>query len=334
MLIDRFGRVHDYLRISLTETCNLRCSYCMPDEFQTELHQSRRMSAEEIDQFAKIFIDLGVKKIRLTGGEPLVRKDARQIIRTLSKYSSAENNCEAVKLTITTNGVFVHDFIDEFKNANIHSVNVSLDSLMPERFEAITKRNYFHQVVSNIHLLLQNNFHVKVNVVVMKGVNDDELIDFVQWTRDYPIHVRFIEFMPFDGNHWNKEKVFPYKEMLDRISAFYEVMPLENEKHDTAKKFKVVGFEGTFAVISTMSAPFCSDCNRLRLTADGKMKNCLFSKGEVDLLTPLRKGENIKQLILDCLYLKHESLGGQFSPVDLPSETHPLENRSMIAIGG
>ena len=334
MLIDRFGRTHDYLRISLIETCNLRCTYCMPEEFQASLHQSQRMTAEEIHSLAKIFIDLGVKKIRLTGGEPLIRKDARQIIRSLSQYTSSEKNSGSVNLAITTNGIYIHDFLDDFKEANIRSVNISLDTLIPERFEAITKRNYFHRVMSNIHLLLQHNFHVKVNAVVMKGVNDDELVDFVQWTRDFPVHVRFIEFMPFDGNRWKKEKVISCKEILDRISNYYEVVPLEKEKNGTAKKFKVLGFEGTFAVISTMSAPFCSDCNRMRLTADGKMKNCLFSKEEIDLLTPLRKGEDVKQFIIDCLNSKHESLGGQFSPDDLPSETHPIENRSMITIGG
>jgi cyclic pyranopterin phosphate synthase len=300
----------------------------MPEEFQPELQHSKRMTVQEIETLASVFIGLGVKKIRLTGGEPLVRKDARQIIRYLSKYSGNVN------LTITTNGVFVHDFLDDFKNANIKSVNVSLDTLMPDRFSSITKRNFFHRVVSNIHLLLQHNFHVKVNVVVMKGVNDDEIIEFVQWTRDYPIHVRFIEFMPFDGNRWKSEKVFTLKEILDRIRNYYEVIPLENEKHETAKKFKVLGFEGTFAVISTMSAPFCGDCNRLRLTADGKIKNCLFGKEEIDLLTPLRKGEDVTKFILECVDRKHESLGGQFTPTDLPSETHPIENRSMITIGG
>lgn len=335
MLVDRFGRVHDYLRISLIETCNLRCTYCMPEEIQhaSFLH-TQRMTAEEIDAFAKIFVDLGVKKIRLTGGEPLVRKDARKIIRSLSKYSSAEKKSDAVTLAITTNGIFIHDFLDEFKNANIRSVNVSLDTLIPERFEAITKRNYFHRVLSNIHLLLQHNFHVKVNVVAMKGVNDDELIDFVQWTRDFPIHVRFIEFMPFEGNQWKKEKVISCKEIIERVSNYYEVVPLEKEKNGTAKKFKVLGFEGTFAVISTMSAPFCVDCNRMRLTADGKMKNCLFSKDEIDLLSPLRRGEDVKQFILDCLHSKQASLGGQFTTDDLPSESHPIKNRSMISIGG
>ena len=334
MLTDQFGRIHDYLRISLIETCNLRCSYCMPEEFQTTLHHSQRMSADEINELAKSFIELGVRKIRLTGGEPLVRKDARQIIRQLSRFTLASIYSQPIKLAITTNGIFVNDFIDDFKAANIHSVNISLDTLMPDRFEAITRRNYFHLVLSNIHLLLQNNFHVKVNVVVMKGVNDDEITDFVHWTRDYPLHIRFIEFMPFDGNRWKKEKVFPYKEILERIHADFEVMALENEKHATAKKFKVIGFEGTFAVISTMSAPFCSDCNRLRLTADGKMKNCLFGKDEMDLLTPLRKGEDVKQFIMDCLHHKHASLGGQFSPENLPSDKHPIQNRSMITIGG
>jgi len=328
MLTDRFGRIHDYLRISLTDTCNFRCTYCMPGE-EAGFHHGQRMSAGEISELAKIFVDLGVKKIRLTGGEPLMRKDAKQIIQQLSDFSHRD-----VQLAITTNGVFVHDYLDAFKEAGIRSVNISLDSLIPERFEAITKRNYFHRVVSNIHLLPQHGFHVKVNMVVMKGVNDDELSDFVQWTRDYPLHIRFIEFMPFDGNQWKKEKVFHYPEILQNIRHHYEVIALENKKHSTAKKFKVLGFEGTFAIISTMSAPFCGDCNRLRLTADGKMKNCLFSKEESDLLTPLREGKDVKQQIVDCLWGKHEALGGQFTPVDLPSENHPLQNRSMIAIGG
>lgn len=306
----------------------------MPEEFQSTLHLSQRMTAEEIDQLAKNFIEMGVRKIRLTGGEPLIRKDARQIIRHLSKFTCSTGISPQVILAITTNGIFVREFIEDFKAANILSVNISLDTLMPERFEAITRRNYFHQVLSNIHLLLQHNFHVKVNMVVMKGVNDDEITDFVHWTRDYPLHIRFIEFMPFDGNRWKKEKVFSYKEILERIQADFDVMALENEKHATAKKFKVIGFEGTFAVISTMSAPFCSDCNRLRLTADGKMKNCLFGKDEVDLLTPLRKGEDVKQFIMDCLHHKHASLGGQFSPENFPSDEHPIQNRSMITIGG
>ncbi len=298
----------------------------MPEDFTFPSSiPAHYMMAEEIEQITEVFVKMGVKKIRLTGGEPLVRKDAKSIIERLSKYTSANN--DSLKLTITTNGILADRFIDTFKNANIGSVNMSLDSLIPERFEAITKRNYFHKVVSNMHLLLQNNFHVKLNVVVMKGVNDDEIIDFIQWTRDYPLHVRFIEFMPFKGNEWNKDKLISFQEMFDRVNHFFEVIPLEHEAHDTAKKFKVLGYEGTFAFINTMSAPFCGDCNRIRLTADGKLKNCLFSKGEVDLLTSLRKGENIEQLIISSIQQKHEKWGGQ--------QLYELtENRSMIAIGG
>jgi len=284
------------------------------------------MTAHEIFTITKIFIELGIKKIRLTGGEPLVRKDAKKIIESLSEFSNHRNNSE-IKFTITTNGILVHDYLNIFQKANIHSVNMSLDTLIPDRFEAITKRNYFHKVVSNMHLLLQNNFHVKLNVVVMKGVNDDELTDFIQLTRDFPLHIRFIEFMPFAGNEWNKNKLVSFKEMFDQVSHFFEIVPLENGKHDTAKKFKVLGYEGTFAFINTMSEPFCSECNRIRLTADGKIKNCLFSKGEIDLLTPLRNGKDIRKLIISSIENKHEKWGGQ--------ELFELtENRSMIAIGG
>ncbi len=328
MLIDKFGRVHDYLRISLTESCNLRCKYCMPEDYTFPASLPKHyMTADEIDRIAKIFIDLGINKIRLTGGEPLVRKDAKHIFELLSKYSSLELNDNPIKLTITTNGILVHQFIDVFKKVNLHSVNLSLDTLMPDRFEAITKRNYFHKVLSNMHLLLQNNFHVKLNVVAMKGVNDDELTDFIQLTRDFPLHVRFIEFMPFQGNEWNKNKLISFKEMFDHASHYFEIVALENEKHDTAKKFKVLGHEGTFAFINTMSEPFCSDCNRIRLTADGKLKNCLFSKGEIDLLTPLRNGEDIIPLIVSSIEGKHQKWGGQ----ELFDHS---ENRSMIAIGG
>ncbi|MFI5221237.1 MAG: GTP 3',8-cyclase MoaA [Bacteroidia bacterium] len=327
MLIDSFGRIHNYLRISLTESCNLRCKYCMPEDYTfPKSLPAHYMTADEIFEITKIFIALGVKKIRLTGGEPLVRKDAKKIIESLSEFSSPENNPE-IKLTITTNGILVHDFLSTFRKANIRSVNMSLDTLIPERFEAITKRNHFHKVVSNMHLLLQNNFHVKLNVVVMKGVNEDELTDFIQLTRDFPLHVRFIEFMPFAGNEWNKNKLVSFKEMLDQVSHFFEIVPLENERHDTAKKFKVLGHEGTFAFINTMSEPFCGDCNRIRLTADGKIKNCLFSRGEIDLLTPLRNGKDIRELIISSIENKKEKWGGQ--------ELFELtENRSMTAIGG
>ena len=327
MLADKFNRVHDYLRISLTDKCNLRCSYCNPVDMPKGYFAGLpRMTAEEIDQIVSVFVIEGVKKIRLTGGEPLVRKDAREIIGRLSKYP--------VELAISTNGVFIHEYLDTFKQAGIKSVNVSLDSLNREIFFFITKRDEFNRIMDNIHLLLLHDFHVKINVVVMKNINDNELIDFIEWTRDFPLHVRFIEFMPFAGNQWSREKVFSYHEILKLISLNFDFLKLPDEKHDTAKKYFVPNHKGTFAIISTMSEPFCNGCNRMRLTTDGKMKSCLFSKSEVDILGALRNGLDIVPLIKQCVSDKEEFLGGQFTSVSENVDASKINNRSMINIGG
>lgn len=322
MLTDRFGRIHDYLRISLTDVCNLRCTYCMP-EHPDFSPKEKLMQTPEVISLAQLFVSLGVRKIRLTGGEPLVRKDIAEIISGLSQFR--ENGLE--ELTLTTNGIFLHEHMESLRHAGVRSVNVSLDTLLPERFTAITKRDHFHRVVSNIHLLLENQFNVKVNMVVMKGVNDDEVIDFIQWTRDYPLHVRFIEFMPFSGNKWQDKRLIRSAELLQRVNSFLEVEPLVNKKHDTSRAYKVLGYTGTFAFISTMSEPFCGDCNRLRLTADGKMKNCLFSKGEIDLLGALRSGQEVRSLVTQSLAQKEEKWGGQ-------ALFGVTENRPMVSIGG
>ena len=168
----------------------------------------------------------------------------------------------------------------------------------------------------------------------MKGLNDDELLDFVNWTKDTPVHVRFIEFMPFQGNKWTSNKVLTWQQMLQIIEAQYSFIKLKDDAHDTTKKYMVPGHAGTFAMISTMSAPFCSTCNRMRLTADGKMKNCLFSKAETDLLTALRKGEDVAPLILQSIQAKAEALGGQFTNDFEHIDASAIQNRSMITIGG
>jgi cyclic pyranopterin phosphate synthase len=284
------------------------------------------MQPSEIDTIAGMFVKMGVKKIRLTGGEPLVRKEAAQIIKTLSKYP--------VDLTLTTNGSRTHEFIPVFKDAGIRSVNVSLDTLNAEKFFTVTRRPHFQQVWDNIQRLIREDFHVKVNVVMMRGLNEDEIIDFIRWTKEQPVHIRFIEFMPFSGNHWERDKVISYQEILETIASQFDFVKLLDDVNATAKKFKVYNHEGTFAIISTMSAPFCSTCNRMRLTADGKMKNCLFSKGEVDLLTAFRNGEDIMPLIEQCVIEKEESLGGQFTSDFQNLDAAALTNRSMIRIGG
>ncbi len=326
MIVDGFNRAHNYLRISLTDNCNLRCFYCMPTEDYAFTPASRLMQADEIEAIAKIFVSQGVNKIRLTGGEPLVRKDAAAIIMRLSKLP--------VHLTITTNGTRLHEFVDVLENAGVKSLNISLDTLDKDKFNLMTRRNQFERVMENIDLMLEKGFHVKVNMVVIKNLNHDEILDFVRWTKDVPVHVRFIEFMPFTGNKWENEKVFTLQQMLELISHAFDAIPLEKEKNETAKKYIVSGHKGTFAVISTMSAPFCSDCNRLRLTADGKMKNCLFSTSETDLLTPFRNEQDILPLIYQSVLAKNKALGGQFTTDIAHIDSDKINNRSMITIGG
>jgi len=318
-LLDNFNRAHDYLRISLTDACNLRCLYCMPNEKVLVTPNSKMMQAEEILKIAETFVELGIKKIRLTGGEPLVRKDAKEIIIKLSKLP--------VNLTISTNAILVDEYIDVFKEAKINSINISLDTLNPEVFFEMTKRRNFEKIMDNILLLLKNNFKIKINIVVLRGLNENSLFDFIELTKRHPIDVRFIEFMPFDGNNWKKENVFSYAEMLEEIKSKYQVQKIEDLPNDTAKHFKANNYKGKFAFISTITEPFCDSCNRLRLTADGKIKNCLFSNGEIDLLQEFRAGNDIRPLIISSVLKKEKELGGKL-------DFGKRENRSMIKIGG
>jgi cyclic pyranopterin phosphate synthase len=255
-----------------------------------------------------------------------VRKDAADIIQRLSKLP--------VQLTLTTNGSRLHEFADVLEAAGVKSLNISLDTLNKEKFVLMTRRNQFEKVYENIQLMIRRGFHVKVNMVVINHLNHEEINDFVQWTKNDPVHVRFIEFMPFTGNRWESEKVFTWQQILETVSSRYDMLPVEKEKNDTAKKYIIPGHQGTFAVISTMSAPFCSDCNRMRLTADGKMKNCLFSTSETDLLTTFRNGADIIPLIYESIRDKKKALGGQFTTDTAHIEPEKITNRSMITIGG
>lgn len=326
MIKDAYGRVHNYLRISLTDNCNLRCFYCMPEEEYEFTQASKLMQLEEIEALAQLFVREGVDKIRLTGGEPFVRKDAGQIILALSKLP--------VELSLTTNGARIHHFIEILLQARISSINISLDTLQAEKFNLITRRDLFAQVKANVELLLQHNIKVKINVVVMKGLNDMEINDFIAWTETAKLEIRFIEFMPFAGNRWTSNQVVSLAEILEQVGTKYKYTALPSGLNDTAKHYQVPGHTGSFAVISTMTAPFCSTCNRMRLTADGKLKNCLFSKGEMDLLGPLRLGADVLPLIKTCIGSKAKALGGQFSGLFEHLEADTIHNRSMITIGG
>ncbi|MAO10548.1 MAG: GTP 3',8-cyclase MoaA [Flavobacteriaceae bacterium] len=328
ILTDTFGREHTYLRISLTERCNLRCTYCMPADGITLSPKSHIMTYEEIYTIAKEFVANGITKIRLTGGEPLVRKDASLIMEKLASLP--------VELGITTNGVIVDRFISQFKKCGINKINVSLDSLNPDKNKSITRRDYFTKVYENIHLLLKKGFEVKVNCVLMKNFNEDEIIDFIELTKNQNLQIRFIEFMPFDGNKWNMEKLVSLEEILEKVYEKYDansVLRLEDKPNDTAKNYEIKGYRGSFGIISSVTNPFCESCNRIRLTANGQIKNCLFSTSESDLLTPLREGKPIATVIEKVVSSKKKIRNGMDS-LEKFKDPNSHNNRSMIAIGG
>ncbi|CAG0962415.1 GTP 3',8-cyclase / cyclic pyranopterin monophosphate synthase [Flavobacteriales bacterium] len=329
MITDHFGRIHDYLRISLTELCNLRCFYCMPEEGVPLRDKAEFMRHEEILDIASVFVKLGVKKIRLTGGEPLVKGNIENILSGLSKLP--------VELAITTNGIVADKYINALKDNRIKNINVSLDTLNKEKFLKISRRDYFDKVLNNIRLLIDEGFNVKLNTVLMRNVNDDEIIDFITFSKQHKVHVRFIEFMPFDGNKWSWDKGVSQKEVIEKAEHFFgkhRVLKINDAPNDTARNYQIEGFKGSFAIISSVTNPFCDTCNRIRLTADGKIKNCLFSNSETDLLTPYRNGENIEKYILSSIKNKKQSRGGMNSFEEFISSSTEHKNRSMITIGG
>jgi cyclic pyranopterin phosphate synthase len=327
-LIDRHDRTHRSLRISIVDKCDLRCMYCMPED-QHFLKREELMTREEIALIAKLFVEkYGITKIRLTGGEPLVRPDAVDIVRDMAQLG--------VSLGLTTNAMTLDKHLDGLIDAGLKSINISLDTFDAERFRKIARRDGFDRVHANILEALRRGLRVKVNMVVMRGVNDDELLRFVEFTRDHDVHVRFIEFMPFAGNHWGRDRVYTYAEMLGHIGSVHSFEKLSDDPNSTAKAYRVPGWPGTFAVISTVTEPFCGSCDRLRLTAEGKMRNCLFARTETDLLSALRRGEDIAPLIEANVLAKHAMLGGlpHFKPESQEEVLHDLSARPMVSIGG
>ncbi len=328
ILIDRHGRLHNYLRIALTERCNLRCTYCMPAEGAVLSPREQIMKTHEIVEIARNFVALGVNKIRLTGGEPLVRKNIREILEKLAELP--------VELTLTTNAVLLDKYLPLLKDLGIRNLNISLDHLDRKRFRKITLRDDYERVMRNILAAEQDPFFtVKVNAVLIKGTNDGEIIDFIRWTEDRELHVRFIEFMPFDGNNWDLSRLVSYEEILDQAIRSFgrdQLIKIEDRPNDTSSNYKIKGYKGTFAIISTVTRPFCSSCNRIRLTANGRIKNCLFSNAEIDLLTALRAGEDIKGLIRASIAGKEAERAGLDDSAFKNPAAH--KNRSMILIGG
>ncbi|XP_062378721.1 molybdenum cofactor biosynthesis protein 1 isoform X2 [Sardina pilchardus] len=325
-LTDSFGRRHNYLRISLTERCNLRCQYCMPEEGIKLTPRSQLLSTEEVLTLARLFVQEGVDKIRLTGGEPLIRPDVVHIIGEMRKLEGLKT------IAITTNGVNLSRLLPGLKDAGVDLLNISLDSLVPAKFEFIARRKGFHKVMEGINKAIDMGYNiVKVNCVVMRGLNEDELLDFVALTEKKPLEVRFIEYMPFDGNRWNFKKMVSYQEMLDHIKQEWPNLELlRGAESDTAKIYKVPGFQGQIGFITSMSDHFCGSCNRLRITADGNLKVCLFGNSEVSLRDVLRSGASDAELlhiISAAVGRKKKQHAGMFN-------ISKMKNRPMILIGG
>lgn len=327
ILTDTFGRKHTYLRISVTERCNLRCTYCMPAEGVKLTKKENILRTDEIIQIADLFVKEGVRKIRLTGGEPTVRKDIVDIVGQLKQLPDLK------QIAITTNALTLTRQLPALQRAGLDALNISLDTLREERFEMFTRRKGWSRVMASIDLAVQLGYNpVKVNCVIMRGRNDDEIIDFIDFTKDRPIDVRFIEYMPFQGNEWKENKMVSFDEMKEIIRKKYSnFQTLPNQANDTSKAYHVPGFVGQVGFITSMSQHFCDSCNRLRITADGNLKVCLFEgKGEVSLRDALRNGASedaLKDLIREAVSRKKKQHAGMFNLTQ-------MENRPMILIGG
>ncbi len=322
-LSDSFGRGHNYLRLSLTDRCNLRCNYCMP-RHPVFMPKSRLLTPDQIAVITETFKNLGIQKIRLTGGEPLVRPDFQEIVQRIALHK--------VPLHLTTNATLLHKHLDLLL-AHFASVNISLDTLRADRFMDIAHRGKFQTTIDNIELAINSGLPVKVNMVVVRDVNHDEIPDFIRLTEKHDIEVRFIEFMPFKGNQWKFARSYSQDEMLLDIQRHFRFQKLPEKEHDTAQRFQVENAPGRFGFISTVSHPFCNSCNRLRITADGHIKNCLFSTGEFNLKPYLDDAQELEQAIRQVVMQKAERYGGNGAMHDQNNAGYQ-QNRTMTAIGG
>ncbi|KAF2011070.1 molybdenum cofactor biosynthesis prote [Aaosphaeria arxii CBS 175.79] len=366
-LTDTFNRQHDYLRISITERCNLRCLYCMPEEGVPLSPPAHLLTTPEIFYLSSLFVSQGVTKIRLTGGEPTVRRDIVPLMQSIGSLRPKGLK----ELAITTNGISLYRKLDTMVEAGLTGINLSLDTLDPFQFQIMTRRNGFDAVMKCIDRVLEMkrlgaNLKLKVNCVVMRGLNERDIIPFVELGREKDIEVRFIEYMPFGGNKWSPGKMISFQEMVDIIRTKYPgLRSVAGHKNDTSKTYHVPGFVGRVGFITSMTNDFCGSCNRLRITSDGNLKVCLHGNAEVSLRDLLRKDnggepidqeafERIKQIemdrrdgrlsdetILGWGERERELLNVIGAAVKRKAEKHAdigdlenMENRPMILIGG
>ncbi len=323
---DSYHRRIDYLRLSITDRCNLRCTYCMPEEGVPKVVHTEILRYEEILRLARIVTEMGISKIRITGGEPLVRKDIFFLCENIARVPGLTS------LSVTTNGVLLAEHAETLFKSGIKRINISLDTLQREKYAAITRHDCFNEVWEGIMAAREAGFSpIKLNTVVMHGVNDDEIEELGKLTYKYPFHIRFIEFMPFQQAEFN-EKFYSADDILKRLSGIAELIPTESgDSNGPARHFRFPGAMGKVGIISPLSHHFCPTCNRLRLTADGKLRTCLFSTDETDVKAALRSGasdEDIARLIRAVIAKKperHELSSGVI---------RKCVSRPMSAIGG
>ena len=295
-LIDPFGRLIEDLRISITDRCNFRCTYCMPEEGMSWLPRSEVMRFEEIERLARIFVErYGVRGIRLTGGEPTVRAHLQVLVE---KLSAIEGPGGPVDLAMTTNGASMGLVAETLREAGLRRVNISLDTLDRQKFQQMTRRDELVRVLDGIEAARHAGFDpVKINAVIERGVNDDEIVALARYGREHDVEVRFIEFMPLDADgHWMNDKVVGQDEIVAAIHAVHPIEQLPARGAAPADRFRYLDGAGTIGVIPTVTKPFCGDCDRVRLTAEGQFRTCLFATKEFDLLAALRAGETDDQI--------------------------------------
>lgn len=327
MLLDPYRRRINYLRISVTDRCNLRCRYCMPEEGIPLIPHERILSYEEIFRVVRIFAAEGISKVRLTGGEPLIRRGIVELIARLARIEAIQD------LSLTTNGVLLKELAYDLKKAGLKRVNISLDSLRKERFREITRKDEYERVWGGIEEALRVGLSpIKINMVAIRGVNDDEIESFARLTLELPLTIRYIEYMPAgNGSEWREENLLTILQIQRRLERLGKLLPISQTEWDgPARRFRIEGALGEIGLIGAVSHHFCSDCNRLRLTPDGKIRLCLFSDDEIDVRELLRRGcrdEELRDRILRAIEAK---------PERHHINTHQFKKcqRNMSAIGG
>ncbi|WP_277487723.1 GTP 3',8-cyclase MoaA [Catalinimonas alkaloidigena] len=329
MIYDNHGRPITYLRLAVTDRCNLRCFYCMPAEGIRYLPKRELLTYEEMLQMVRLMAAMGVSKVRITGGEPFVRKDLMYFLRQLSQIKGIED------INITTNGVLTTDYVAELKQLGVRSVNLSLDTFDRERFKEITRRDEFEKVKACFDLLIAHEVHTKINAVVMEGKNTDDIIPLAELTRDYPVDVRFIEEMPFngEGSHY-PVLVWTHRKILEKLSGRYpDIQKVKDAAHSTSYNYHIPGHQGNVGIIAAFSRTFCGSCNRIRVTAQGTLKTCLYDEGVLDIRKLMRSGASDHE-IQDAL---KKAFGNRakdgFEAEKSRQASHPA-SESMSTIGG